>query len=158
MGTDCPRYATLFLLIAHAGTAQISVDSVDVRDPLQLDLHVVAPASRISFDPNVTADGSRVRPFTSVHDANEALRKYGGCDATISLHPGTHILDSRGTLRLSGEGTHRWQGLVGSLGERAILSGGMQVMGPWTEVVPGRWSAALPADAPLPKLPDSGGH
>jgi hypothetical protein len=24
-------------------------------------------------------------------------------------------------------------------------------MGPWTEVAPGRWSAALPADAPLPK-------
>ena len=126
------------------------VAQVAATAPLPLDLHVL-PASHTLSDPIIVADGSHERPFTSVHDANEALRKCGGCDATISLHPGTHILDSRGTVQLTGEGKQRWQGLIGPLGERAILSGGVQVMGPWTEVAPGRWSAALPAAAPLPK-------
>ena len=113
-----------------------------------LDLHVVPHESQAlhTADP-AAADGSLRRPFTSVHAANEALRQCGGCSATVSLHPGTHVLGSRGTLQLTGEGAQRWQGLIGRNGERAILSGGAQVMGPWTEVTPGRWSAALPSGA-----------
>ena len=99
--------AALLLLVAPTATA--------------LDLHVV-PAPHTPSDSIGAADGSLARPFTSVHDANEELRKCGGCDATISLHPGAHVLDSRGTLQLSGKGNQRWQGLVGPLGERAILS------------------------------------
>ena len=121
-----------------------------------LDLHVVVPDAA-HHRAAITADGSRARPFTSVHDANDALRACGGCAATVSLHPGTHVLGARGTLRLSDDGgAHKsskqlWQGLVGPNGERALLSGGAQVTGPWTEVAAGQWSAALPPPAPLPK-------